>query len=674
MLRIFRRYGVATTILSFGAFGAFGAGCGPSPETAATAEAAKSGTLVVVIVTGPDRVPFRPKVDRIRRANEQLTAILGHSIQIELDGSLLPQDHDGAEDLIASLVENAARDLDALAKEDKDKKALAFARASFERLVVRYAPAEAAAREDRWSRNTGARLDPSSKTIDVVRAEARWVALDRGDIARTLYRAFAASQDDRYAHVSVDALPRGERSAWFDYHVHGAHNPDAKKYPPFTIVGSLNTIVVRGMITLHSLCNRDGDVELAKEARKWLIESGSSDFAQIYHHHVEVEAAPAQSPFKEAERAYVQWLNAEMPRMSIEEKAKVAEHLWVIDFRTPSNERDRFASYAFPGIDLMAFSFETVDAWIAAGHPPLRGANRDESRRVPALFDHVVCPATQEVRDGQLHYSHPGRCEGTFYQWALATKAREDVLVKNMLARPDPLFGQSAFYNARRALREEADYLRFLRRFEGSPVLWRAGADVHREVVYRPSPALLDEARRYWRDVPIARAHALLWFGRHTESSYHPDSDWPDLIQDKPADDATLRAYLDLGWDAFEILPAAWPGVAKSGSRMRVVTERAEKQLAANNQPRSGGPRVASVLVSLARLLCEDRSTSSEAAELRAFAQAQLPKWPGAGLSDVLEATDPTKDCKPKEHPAGTKPKRTTKPPSRRAPGSEGKP
>ena len=195
-----------------------GVACGPSPAPSAAPEA-PSGTLVVVIRQGPERVPFKPKVARIQRANQQLSEILGHSIQIELDGALLPQTHDGAEDVIARLVEDVARDLDALRREDK--RALELARGRFERLVVRYAPSEAAAREDRWRRSSGAKFDVSSKTIDVVRAEARWEALDRGAIAGVLHRAFAAESDARYAHVLPDALPLAEQRSWFDYHAHG---------------------------------------------------------------------------------------------------------------------------------------------------------------------------------------------------------------------------------------------------------------------------------------------------------------------------------------------------------------------------------------------------------------------------------------------------------------------
>lgn len=630
--------------------------CGPSPAPAAQ-ERAPSGTLVVVIQHGPERVPFEPKVDRVRRANEQLTRLLGHSIQIELDGALLPQTHDGAQDVIARLVEDVARELDALAKEDP--KVLAFARASFERLVVRYAPSEAAAREERWRRSTAAKLDAASKTIDLVRAEARWLALGRGEISSVLFRAFAANDDERYGRVLPDALPPAEHRSWFEHHARGRSSGTARKEEPFATIGSVHGLRVRGMVLLHTLATRGGDGALAADVQAWLV-NAISDFASTYHHHaVEVESAPQASPYRVAETAYVGWLRAELPKMTLDERAKIATHLWVIDFRKDHAERDRFATYAFPGLDVMAFSFDAVDAWIAAGHPPKPG-----SRELHPLFDAVVCPAVVEDHDGQLRFSHPGRCDGDLHRWALADRTREDVLVKGVIARGDVPFATAVFYNARRALRDESDYLRFLRRFEQKPALWKAGADVHREVVHRPSTALLEESRRLWREMPAARGHVLLWFTRHADGSYHPESDWPDLVQGAPADEAALTAYLDLGRIAFELLPAAWPGLAKTSTRIRIVTAHAKRLLSADIRARPGGRSVAGTLAAVARVLCDERSMP-ELAELRSFAQAELASRPGAGLSEVVEAADATK-CTPKPRPSA--PKKPAKKPSKTPP------
>jgi hypothetical protein len=146
-----------------------------SPPTDATSGFGSRQRRFATTRAGPERVPFNPKEARIQRANEQLSTVLGHSIQIELDGALLPQTKEGAEDVIAGLVEDVVRDLAELAKHEKPT--LAFAREHFEHLVVRYAPSEAAAREDRSGRlssspTTGAKFDVGSKTIDVARAEA----------------------------------------------------------------------------------------------------------------------------------------------------------------------------------------------------------------------------------------------------------------------------------------------------------------------------------------------------------------------------------------------------------------------------------------------------------------------------------------------------------------------
>jgi hypothetical protein len=192
-------------------------------------------------------------------------------------------------------------------------------------------------------------------------------------------------------------------------------------------------------------------------------------------------------------------------------------------------------------------------------------------------------------------------------------------------------------------LRDEADYLRFLRRFEATPALWRVGADVHREVVFRPSTALLEESRRLWRELPSARGYVLLWFARHTDGSYHPDSALTDLIQGSLADERTLDELLGLGWDGFEMLPAAWPALARSSGRARVIARQARALLTGAD---AAHPGLVGKLVAIARILC-DEGSMGELADLRSFAEVELRNGPGAGFSDLVTATDPTK-CQPK--------------------------
>ena len=579
-------------------------GCGHASQPA------PSGTLVVVVRTGPERVPFHPKVARIQRANAQLAELLGHSIAIEIDGSLLPQTHEGAEDAIARLVEGVVSDL-----REMDARGRAFANGTFERLTVRYSPAEAAARQDGWRRGEGSKLDPASKTIDAVRAQGD--LFEPGIVYSPLVRAASAAAGARYG-VLPDALPVSEHRAWYEWNrsSHGSKS----------VVGSVDPRRVEGMVMLDRLAG--SDLALAREVRAWLV-TAASDFSSTYHHHqAEVEAAAPDAPFHRAEAAYVAWLRT--ANLTIEERGELASHLWVIDFR--KKEGDRFAPYAYPGLDPMAFSFEAVDAWIAAGHPT--------GPTTPRLFLDVVAPATLETKQGELRLERHGRSAQSFYAWGLADRTREDAFEKGVLARPDAAFDTAVFANAHTLLRDEGTYLGFLRRFERTPVAWRIGADVHRASEDRPSAALLDESRRLWREVPAARPHALYWFARHTDD--RNEVEWPDLVQGSPATDETLSAFLDLGMPAMETLSAAWPGIARSNGRMRIVIAHARPLL---GERARGGRGVVAPLVRLARVLCDD-ARPGELAELHAFARTELAVRPGEGLSDLVLAADPSR-CVP---------------------------
>lgn len=602
--------------------------CGPSP---AAETPAPTGTLVIVIRQGPERVPFQPKVDRIRRANEQLAAILGHSIQIELDGSLLPQDHDGAQDVMARLVETVAQDVDAIKRHEPE--AMAFTAATFERLVVRYSPAEAAKR----GRLRG-QLDRTSKTLDIVLEESRWLALDRSDIASPILRLFGGDQKARYARVLPDQLPANEHDAWLEFHMHRSRNAAE----PGQVLGQVDALLVRGAVMIA----QEGNAK----ARKYLITSVFSDFAATYQEHgAETAAAPPGSAFRVAESTYLPWIIAAVPSMSVEEREEIARYLWVHDFKR-SGERDPWMAHAFPGFDRMAFGFAQSDAWVASGHPA----------RV-RLYDEVVAPVEQDTSHGDLRYNGQGS-QPHFYRWALAAAPREDEFVKNLLQRRDPRQVMTAFYNAHSALRDEADYLRFLRRFESSPSHWRAGADVHRAVIFRPSTAVLEEARRHWREVPMARAHALLYFARHADGSYHPEVDWPDMLQDRKPDDVVLKETLALGWPGYELLPVFWQEVPRSSGRLAIVEAAALDLLGKDIHVRPGDKGIAGVLAAIGRKDCED-DDRAEVAALRKWAEEQIPSHPGQGLSQILEATD-AKECKPKRRPAPP-PKKTPPKPAR---------
>lgn len=590
--------------------------CGPSPAPAFRPEAPPTGTLVIVIRQGPERVPFRPKLDRIRRANEQLAAILGHSLQIELDGSLLPQDHDGAEDVIVALVEAIAKDLAELKQYEPN--ALADANANFDRLVVRYSPAEAQERGRR-----PAKLDKPNKTIDVVVPEARWYALERGEIGTALVADSDATTRGRYENVLPDAVPAREHRAWFDFW--RSHN--SKQDSP-NVIGPVDALRVRGMVMLTA----DGDKQLATDARKEIIGSELSNFSGAYHHHAEaIESAPADGPFHTAEKALVAWLNREAPTMTLEERDKVAQAIWVTDFR--KNQGDRFATYSFPGFDPMAFSLATMDLWIQQGHPS-----------EPRVFQDIVVPAHATTSNGESKYEG-GCCDQWFYKWATVNPQRRDTFAQAILARRDPDFITTAFYNAHFVIREEADYLAFLRKFERSPAHWTTGAQIQRVDVYRPSGPLFEESKRWWRQVPIARGFALFYFARRAENSYHPDEDWDELLQDEKLTGTSLQAFLGLGPSAFQLLPTVWKGVGKSYFFTGVVLDYAKPMLAQSD-------KTAGRLAELARIACHEGALK-DLDQLHRFAVAELPQRPGAGLSDVVEESDPAK-CHPQ--PTHTRP------------------
>lgn len=605
-------------------------GCGAAPREAAT----PTGTLVVYVRSGAERVPFDPAAARMGQASSQLAAVVGRAVEVEVDGALLPQTREAAEEVLADLLEAVARDLDALRKEEPG--AFELARRALARVTVRYSPA-ATAERGRWGRASAARFDAQGGVVEITRAEARWRALDRGDVASALLAAHRASQAARYARVMPDALPRAEWRAWYDYHRSGAQARDDDPYEGFA--NALSPFRVRGMLRLHALAVRAGEDALAREARRWLVEASGS-FGSAYHHAREkVLSAPPTSSFRAAESEYVRWLNAELPRMSLDERDEIARHLYVQAPRDDSGGSARYAAWAFPGVDKMAFGLAAVDLWIRDGEPPRGDA---DPRDLHPLYGRLVCPLVVSRERGRVVVRDAGRCDHELYRLAVSEPPLEAALAKAMLDRRNTGFVRVAFTGVRHAAREPLDRVRFLRRFEEAPEVWRVGADVLFEHDYRPSAPQLEEGRRLWRTTPTARGTVLFWFGRHLEHRYD-DHEWPELLQGTLADATVLASYLQGDGERFALVPALWPALAPAG-RMAAITARARTLLDAKEEAEARRS-VASTLVRLALILCADRAVG-ELAELHAFAQTELPRRPGAGLSDAVAASDPAA-CKP---------------------------
>lgn len=578
--------------------------CGPSPDAR---DARPSGELVVVVRQGPERVSFRPDVARIRAANEQLAGLLGHSIAIEIDGAILPQTHEGAQQVIADLVEVVTRDVHELTVE-RFPEELAYVRQHFRRLVVRYDPAEAARRTAPHDEHPAAHFDVPSGTVDVVLARATPEAIVRGSIGRELLTAARNERAARYAEVMPEQLPGAERGAWLAYRTGLMERP--KQTPNVDVVGILGALwLVRKS-------------ELTSQAREWLFGTALEQLTVAYQHELPaIRALPRGHRFLVAETEFMRWLEEEQVALTLEERGKLAGSLW-----TESYERDRpvtSSPRSFPGFDRMSFAFTTIDLWLAAGHP----------RNSKALLS-LVEPVRPVWKAGHLVHERvaPDRT-GTgdrFYRWMFEDQQRTDVLARAVKQRDDELFAAAAFYEGAQYL-PEVKYTQFLRSFEDRPAQWRIGAAIFDQSSPREGGAVFEEARRLWRDVPGARAHALLWLAKTNEGRQCSDRCWTDVVRDHVASDADLASFLELDVPAILLVPTVWPALPRQG-RVRPLARRIEYIL--DRDPSLAGSMV-HVAVQVAQQLCKERSP--EAAELRAWADTMREKRPGALFSTVVE-------------------------------------
>jgi hypothetical protein len=576
--------------------------------------------VLLAILRGPERVPVPPHVARMREASAQIAARLGHPLRVDIDGALLPDDRDAADAVMAELVETIANDLETLANEHM----LAFAAAQLDYVVVRYSPTDAT--ERRATR--GAAYDVTAKRLDIARSTTGYSAAERGDIAAPIERAYRDALEARYAQALPDAISADEWRDWLEVHIH----TNRRTRP----LGPSDALTIRGMVMLATLAHRDA--ELAAEVRGWLVDLASA-YAGAYSQDADaIQRAPQGSEFRTAEATYMAWLAAELPRMTPAERGKIIPRLFVVDLHAQRAPRDRYAAFAFPGIDRMALVLQVIDAWAADGH---------KADGKVSLYGEVVCPF--EVDHGRLAPLGTGEdpyCrDRDFYGWALADDARMHALADAVIARNDPVLAAVVSRNVFYASHGDG-HLRYLRRLERAPAPWRITAELEADVQEEPGTELLEEARRWWRAVPHARGVALFWFARKAEHAYEPAKLWPELLQDGPVDAAALTGLLELGWPAFQLMPVVWPTLAGVPGHTRAVTEAARNLLGARVEVQPGGRNVAGIVAALAVAACEDKATA-DVAELRAFARDELASHPGDGLSDIVAATEPAA-CKPR--------------------------
>jgi hypothetical protein len=220
----------------------------------------------------------------------------------------------------------------------------------------------------------------------------------------------------------------------------------------------------------------------------------------------------------------------------------------------------------------MGHALAIVDAWIATGHP-VRSAT---PRELQDLYDEVVCPFSKDERG---HRTEAARCDRALYEFAFDMGAAPHRrFVEHLLAKKDPLFTETTFFNAQR-LRGEATTPRMLglwRAVESDAGAWETGARViGDQVEAMEKHVLVDELGREWKAHPDRRGPLLFLF---TAADRHGNGavDWARFSQQSgaPVSQAEFAGFV--GWSPLSISNArlVWPTLGRGWSRADLLVPR----------------------------------------------------------------------------------------------------
>jgi hypothetical protein len=577
--------------------------------------------ISVVVVPSTDELPFDPADARVIEASRQLAAIAKHPVVFEFDVALLPNWRSVFQEVLVTSMENVARDLDALSREQP--RAAEHGLPLLERVVSRYDAAIEARPE--------ARLDAAARVL-TVRGPATFDGVARGLTTGALEDEYTTWARARYAGVRAQDLPPGERRAYYEFLTErlfsrssGTREQDAPRTP--------DAQALLGVIALSSAAGSPPD--LSRDVRAWLLKQAEG-LADAYNHEEDrVAALPAASSWRRAEAAWIAWARATLPTATDEERAALAAVMFV---RTRGTDGVvRASRVAFPGLDLFAFGVEVADAWARAGHPG-RDARSPAQR---ALLGATVCPVAVDA-DGVA--TDNDRCDYGWYDMALDDPAMAHRLLDVLRSRRDKDLVRSAFF-AVGAVPREGDVLArlfgLLDGIDADDAVWTVafrvvadryaeGGDVERWI---------DLARRQWPSHPSRRGLLLYGLAQVDRYGNNDGVGWTRFTETfgGAITASELGALLDQGARGWSLVFVVWPALWK-GPRAPVLLPRLDAYLARTDLDRYDAHDPSHALAAVARRMCE-ASEVGDMAELARYFRRRVASHPGETFAASFEDT-----------------------------------
>jgi len=573
----------------------------------------------------------------VKKADAQITALVGHPVVFRFDAALVPRWQERLEELSEANIDDVAHKLVTL--HERHPTLFAWMAPKLRQVEWDYSAV------DEYPHFT---FDPDSGALRMVLVSTNWWQIEEVDrITFAVGRAYGKMLSARFAQSGPGPIADGDRAAYAEWlldFAYGAMKDGSHGGPDDAAVDVARARVLSQLLAFAS-ATAGKDAKLDAQLRARILDEAAY-MAQTRRNHADVVVRlPPGHDFGRAEAALSAWLAASDGSLSDGDRLRVATML-------AESSDDDGSVHALAGFDDVAYTLRVLDQWTAAAKPTSATGDGDSARaELFALVVGVRKPMDDDATG----------CATT--HWPVYRRMRGDEVLRRrvfdaFLARKDPLVTRTLMVNLLGTSPIQTA-LAFWHASEGDDAAFRA--TTHALAGYtrycNASRELYDQLPQMWQASPQRRPLLAYLAYQYATEAYRDN--FTRVFS--PLTQSEFAGFLDEHPDPLRQLHYVWRELGGGWSRMDVLSPRLDGWLASD---RYEDPSWAGELLdALARDLCAEGSTR-DLARLHDWIVQRLHAHPSEipGLHLASDRSDPgackTELSTPKPAPAKPRPGR----------------
>ncbi len=565
---------------------------------------------------------------RLRKAIADMAALVGHRVDVTFNLDALPKGRAFCDDLFERFIGLLPKDLERT--KARGPAVFAYGAPTLKRIDLDY---------DGTTDRGDIDFDRATGRLRIVMAGRGGTPIPSDAVSYIWEKQYEAWVVGHFQGVQPGAVAAAEYPLYFDYLTRlawwGRGAPKGRSSDD--VANDPKGDVILMMIAFAPLVSKK-DAALGAKSRDWLAERYEFFGMDYLHKPGPVADAPAGSPFKRAERAWVDWMNASFEGLPDDKKKTVLVEM--LGFSQPFNNDEGIVwnDFAYPGLKTYEMGLAIIDRWLKAGHPSPNPRRFDDKQL--QLFAAIASPVKRNEQNSWSVEVIDRRKNWYFH--AMRTDALKKRLLAEVLARKDDAFTEVVFANllytsihlggnyAKDKRDEWGDFLFFWRGVEADQRQWKVATRLLADGGQSDETkrALYDESAKLWRRYPWARPTLLYYLGI---GIWYPRDlvPWKDFARVFGAPITAKEAgdFLAVSPRAVAALPTMWPALGKGWSRGELIVPRLDEFI---EDPLTHAWNFQDPYLTFREIanLLKDEKASGDVAKLHAFFKKRVADHP----------------------------------------------